>query len=118
VPGGRRFNRAAFIIPTVARQGTLPRNTLRGFPVWQFDVALRRQINLTEKVNLQLRAEGFNLLNHPNFGSLNANLNAAIFGVAQAMFNQSLGGLSEGSFNPRYQIGGPRSFQLALRLEF
>ncbi|HEY6246682.1 MAG TPA: TonB-dependent receptor [Pyrinomonadaceae bacterium] len=119
VPGGRRFNRAAFVIPSAARQGTLPRNTLRGFPAWQFDMALRREIRLTEKINLQLRAEGFNLLNHPNFGGLITDLNSANFGIATAMFNQSLGGTStEGSFNPRYQIGGPRSFQFALRLEF
>ena len=44
-PGGRRINKAAFSIPTSDRQGSLARNTLRGFSVWQFDMALRRQFN-------------------------------------------------------------------------
>src|ERR1051325_3973796 len=67
VPGGRRFNPAAFVIPTAPRQGTLPRNALRGFPVWQLDLALRRQFKLSEKVGIQLRAEAFTLLNHHSF---------------------------------------------------
>ncbi len=118
-PGGRRFNRAAFVIPTAPRQGTLPRNALRGFPVWQLDVALRRQINLTEKVNLQFRAEAFNLLNHPNFADPSGSLSSSPFGISTDMFNRGLGGAStEGSFNPLYQIGGPRSMQLALKIQF
>jgi hypothetical protein len=49
VGGGRRFNRAAFVAPTAGQQGNLPRNALRSFPVWQFDLAVRRQFNLSER---------------------------------------------------------------------
>ncbi|MBO0861977.1 MAG: TonB-dependent receptor, partial [Chloracidobacterium sp.] len=69
-PGGRRLNRDAFdtspaeSIPV--RQGNLGRNTLRGFPLSQVDLALSRQFNLTERVNIQFRTEAFNLFNHPN----------------------------------------------------
>ena len=35
----------------------------------QADVALQRQFHLTEQVGLRFRAEFFNILNHPNFGS-------------------------------------------------
>lgn len=117
-PGGRRINRAAFTIP-VGRQGTLGRNALRGFPLWQMDLALRRQFHLTERLNLQFRAEVFNIFNHPNFGDPVAQLNNNQFGLATRMLGRSLGsGGAGGGFNPLYQVGGPRSVQFALKLAF
>ena len=67
--GGRRINPAAFVVHDEARQGTLGRNALRGFPLYQTDLALRRQFNFKERTGLQLRAEVFNLLNRPNFAT-------------------------------------------------
>jgi hypothetical protein len=56
-PGGRRFNRAAFVVPPASenRQGNLGRNVLRGFPAYQVDMSLRRTFGITERVNLQLQ---------------------------------------------------------------
>jgi hypothetical protein len=113
LPGRRRINRAAFSIPAAGQSGTLGRNVLRGLPAWQVDFALRRQIGLTEKLQLQLRGEAFNVFNHPNFGTIQTTLSAANFGQATNMLNRQLGGL-----NQLYQIGGPRSFQFALKLLF
>src|SRR6266536_4003246 len=100
-PGGRRFNPAAFVQPPVnascrpLRQGTLGRNVLRGFPFYQVDLALRRQFNLTERIKLQLRAEAFNLFNHPNFGDpggFQGNfLPHPFFGQSTVMLGKSLG---------------------------
>jgi Carboxypeptidase regulatory-like domain/TonB dependent receptor-like, beta-barrel len=123
VAGGRRFNRTAFADPPAGRQGTLGRNALRGFPVWQVDLSLRRQFNLTERVKLQLRAEAFNLFNHPNFGDPGNSegnfLPSPFFGQSTSMLGRSLGsGGATGGFNPLYQIGGPRSMQLALKFSF
>jgi carboxypeptidase family protein/TonB-dependent receptor-like protein len=122
--GGRRINRAAFTLP-VGRQGTLGRNALRGFPLWQMDFSLRRQFNITERVKFQLRAEFFNVFNHPNFGDPGAGANGTNivtnprFGQSINMLGRSLGsGGTSGGFNPLYQIGGPRSIQLALKLAF
>lgn len=118
VAGGRRINREAFIIPA-ARQGTLGRNALRGFNFSQLDVAFRRQFNLGERVNLQLRAEFFNVLNHPNFGDPVSDLNSNLFGQSIQMMGRGLGiGGVNGGLSPLYQIGGPRSIQLALKLQF
>jgi hypothetical protein len=124
-PGGKRFNPAAFATPPlpppggVRRQGTLGRNSLRGFPISQLDFAVRRKFNLTERVNLQFRAELFNLLNHPNFADPVSRLTAANFGLSTSMFGRSLGsGGDAGGLNPLYQIGGPRSVQLTLKLQF
>ena len=113
MPGGRIINRAAFSVPLPNQQGNLGRNRIRALPAWQIDVALRRQFNLTERLNLQFRAEAFNVFNHPNFGSINTILTSPAFGQATNMLGSQLSGL-----NPLYQIGGPRSFQFALIVRF
>jgi len=114
VAGGRRINRAAFSIPPTTRQGTLDRNALRGFPATQLDLAIHRQFSLGERRKVQLRAEFFNIFNHPNFADPEPNLSeGALFGQSIMMLGRGLGGL-----NPIYQIGGPRSIQLALKLQF
>ncbi|MEK6411108.1 MAG: serine/threonine-protein kinase [Acidobacteriota bacterium] len=117
VAGGSRINRAAFSIPPPNQQGTLGRNSLRGFPVSQLDLALRRRFNLAERLTLQFRADLFNVMNHPNFADPNPFFNNInLFGQSLQMFGRSLG---EGAgLSPLYQIGGPRSIQLALKLQF
>jgi hypothetical protein len=118
VAGGRRINRAAFSIPTQIRQGSLAYNALRGFAFSQFDLSLRRQFSLGERLRLQLKAEVFNLLNHPNFGNPVNTLSSDSFGQSTQMLGRSLGnGGINGGLSPLYQIGGPRSVQLALRLQ-
>jgi hypothetical protein len=51
--------------------GTLGRNTLRGPGVYNLDVSLIKTHRL-ETASLEMRAEFFNVLNHPNFGLPNA----------------------------------------------
>jgi len=113
-PGGRILNDAAFK-PDPGGQGNLPRNFARDFGWWQADLALRRDFPINERLRVQFRAEAFNVLNHPNFtaGPYPAQLAEILFGGAKSTPNNSLGGLS-----PLYQIGGPRSLQLMLRLIF
>jgi hypothetical protein len=72
-----------------------------------------RKFPITERVNLQLRTDAFNILNHPNFASPDSNLNDSNFGLANQMLSSGLGGLT-----PLYQIGGPRSLQISLKLFF
>ncbi|MCM3906467.1 MAG: TonB-dependent receptor [Pyrinomonadaceae bacterium] len=118
-PGSRTINRAAFAIPENPRQGTLGRNALRGFPVSQINLAFRRRLKLNEQLNLQLRAEFINLFNHPNFGDPVGDLSSGLFGQSTSMFGRSLGsGGANGGLSPLYQLGGPRSIQLALKLQF
>ncbi len=126
-PGGKGLNPDAFIPPPTdsngnpLRQGDLPRNALRGFGAVQWDFALHRDFPIGESLKLQFRAEMFNILNHPNFASPVADINnKPPFGQSIQMLGRSLGGnnLGGGAFNPLYQIGGPRSVQLALKLSF
>jgi len=59
------------------------------------------------------------VLSHPNFGNPNSNLTSPLFGHSTQTLASSLGsGGANGGFNPLYQIGGPRSIQLALKLQF
>ena len=124
-PGGKIINAAAFSVPTKTVQGDLGRNALRGFGATQIDLTLRRQFRITERFSLQARGDLFNIFNHPNFGSPQNYLYSSP-GKANPFFGQStqtlatyLGsGGQSGGLNPLYQIGGPRSIQLALKLQF
>ena len=119
-PGGKVINPAAFATPVPATaQGDLGRNDLRGFGATQLDLTLRRRFRLTERVSLQARGDFFNIFNHPNFGSPTNYLSSPLFGQSTQTLAASLGsGGQGGGLNPLYQIGGPRSVQLALKLQF
>ena len=118
-PGGKIFNSAAFTAAPPGQQGDFGRNVLRGFDAAQADIGLQRVFRVTEKVGARLRGEFFNILNHPNFGSPTNSLTSPLFGQSTQTLANSLGaGGANGGFNPLYQIGGPRSVQLALKLVF
>ncbi len=127
-PGGRRLNntidparpdcKGPFCTP-VGAQGTLGRNALRGFPLYQLNLALRRQFSLTERLKLQLRAEAFNVFNRPNFASFVSDTSSGLFGQSTQSLGASLGsGGSSGGFSSLYQVGGPRSMQLSVKFLF
>jgi hypothetical protein len=126
--GGTRINPDAFAAPTAPGQGDLRRNVVRGFGLFQQDISVRRSFRLSERVRLQARVEAFNIFNHPNFASQRNLLGFLIggnliprngFGISQSMLGTGLRGGGFGSgFNPLYQVGGPRSMQLALKIEF
>jgi hypothetical protein len=119
VAGGKRINPAAFTTPTAAMQGDLGRNALNGFGAANVDLTLRRLLKVRERLALQARADLFNIFNHPNFGSPINYLSSPQFGQATQMLGASLGsGGQYGGLNPLYQIGGPRSVQLALKVLF
>ena len=114
VPGGRRFNPAAFRAPPSNRQGTFGRNVLRGLPIYQLDLALGRSFKFSENWKLSFKAEAFNVFNHPMFGFYGKVFTVpSTFGVASQTLNTSSQIVS-----PLYQLGGPRSIQFSMRLAF
>jgi hypothetical protein len=124
-PGGKALNSAAFVPPPTdpngnpLRQGDLGRNALRGFGLTQLDFAVHRDFPIHESLKLQFRAEMFNVFNHPNFAPPNADLAQGNFGQATQILSESMGGNTlGGGLSGLYQVGGPRSIQLALKLEF
>ncbi len=119
VAGGKEVNKAAFSVPTGPVQGNLGRDVLNGFGATEVDLTLRRQFKLRERLSLQARADLFNIFNHPTFGPPVSYMTSPLFGQATQMLGASLGaGGQTGGLNPLYQIGGPRSAQLALKLQF
>jgi hypothetical protein len=116
-PGGRIFNRNAFDAATPqaqGRQGTLGRNVLRGFGLHQVDFSLRRRFRISETTGIDFRADAFNLFNTPNFGNPPGVMTNTNFGRSTAILSTGV----TGGQNPQFQIGGPRSLQLGLRLQF
>jgi hypothetical protein len=117
-PGGKIFNKAAFVAPPNGTQGNFGRNVLRGFGATQADIGLQKQFHFTENLGLRFRTEFFNILNHPNFGNPVNSLTSPLFGHSTQTLASSLNAQDGAGFSPLYQIGGPRSIQLALKLLF
>jgi hypothetical protein len=131
-PDGKALNPAAFAPPPVGQTGDFPRNGLRSpYSIDQTDLALRRQFNLTERVRLDVRAEYFNVFNHPMFGIAGSQCNPDGFwgnqgGTALPSFGKVCpgsttnvdGGGSINGQNALYAVGGPRSAQFTIKLQF
>jgi Carboxypeptidase regulatory-like domain len=65
------FNPNAYIVPPSGTYGNAGRNSLVGPGLATLDASLRKTTVLTERTNLEFRAEFFNVLNHTNFGTPN-----------------------------------------------
>jgi hypothetical protein len=66
----------AFALQPQYTFGDLGRNTVIGPRLFSVDTTLDKDFRFTERFNLQLRLDVFNLFNHPNFGSPNNGLTA------------------------------------------
>jgi hypothetical protein len=104
-PNQRQLNSLAFAQPA-GEFGDLPRNAGRGPGFAQFDVSIIKNTAITERANLQFRAEMFNIFNHPNFVNPDGFLSDGNFGVSSATIGNLIG------------IGASRQIQLALKLSF
>jgi hypothetical protein len=103
--------------------GTLGRNSLLGPHFRQFDFSLFKRTQLTERLNMELRFEGYNILNHPNF----ANPYLPNFGAFVSSFGNNGVGTGTAALTatgdvgigyPFLGSGGPRSLQLAAKFTF
>ncbi len=111
---GKSLNPSAFVLPSTYRQGTEGRNDISGFHLIQVDLSVARTFSLHENVNLDFRADAFNVFNHPNFTNPSGYLlGGPSYLMSTQMLNHGLGGL-----NALFQEGGPRSLQLSLKLQF
>jgi hypothetical protein len=115
-------------VPGTRHFGNERRNSLVGPAYKNWDFAIYKDTNITERLNMQLRAEFFNILNHPNFAS--PFLPLFIADPAQQGFavngNREVGtgGFALGATgdvgigNPFLGGGGPRGIQLAAKFTF
>jgi hypothetical protein len=105
------FNTAAFQVPANAAgiqggaYGNSGYNMLRGPRYQDWDINLQKNILFRERYNIQLRADSFNVFNHPNLGNPNANIS-----------NTSTAGTITGiSGTPSYE---PRTVEFAAKFSF
>jgi len=120
---------ASDCVPGTRHFGNERRNSLVGPAFKNWDFALYKDTALTERLNMQLRAEFFNILNHPNFASPFLPLFIADpaqngLGVNSAGREVGGGGFALGATgdvgigNPFLGGGGPRGIQLAAKFTF
>ena len=119
---------AASCIPGTWHFGSLGRNALRGPGYKNVDFSIFKDTPITEGVKVQLRAEIFNIFNHPNFSNpllpsfaadITSNIDP-VTGIASGGTGFLPLGVTPdvGIGNPFLGGGGPRNIQLAVRLLF
>jgi hypothetical protein len=108
--------------PQKCQFGNLGRNALRGPDFFWSDFYVTKSFPLTERVNLRLEGQFFNVLNHPNFGLPNMVL-AGIPGTPSTQ--TGFGALAYTTSPPTGLLGvglggdsSPRMIALHARLEF
>ena len=74
------LNPNLFTPNAIGTYGNAGHYSLRGPGFFNVDMALSREFRLRERLALHVRAEAFNLLNHPNFGLPIANISSSNFG--------------------------------------
>ena len=83
---GCPFSPGDGIVDPLAR---MHRGYLRNPGIFNWDLQLNKQTNLTEKINMRFTADFFNVLNHTNFSNLASNITSGTFG--QALSTRALG---------------------------
>ena len=124
------LNPQAFVQPAFGTFGDLGRNSIYGPGYGSLDFSVNKNTALTDRLNLQLRAEFFNILNHPNFALPNARSFVPGFvdngtpgnpqivpqnSGPQGLINQTP---DVAQTNPGLGGGGPRVIQLAAKFTF
>jgi hypothetical protein len=60
--------------------GNVARDTIHGPGINNFDMSVQKDTKLTERINMQIGIEAFNLFNHTQFGQPNLSVNSSNFG--------------------------------------
>jgi hypothetical protein len=105
------FNTSAFTLNAPLTFGNSGRNIVTGPGFTGVDFALMKNTVITERVNMQFRAEFFNIFNHPNFALPNNVLTSPSFGALFQTPDVAQNNVGLGS-------GGPRLIQFGLKFLF
>lgn len=128
--GGTANGLASDCVPGTRHFGDEGRDSLHGPTYKQWDLAIYKDTAITERVKLQLRADFFNVLNHPNFANpflpafiADPGINGFALNGANTV-ESGTGGYpltatgDVGIGNPFLGGGGPRGIQLAAKISF
>jgi len=93
---GTQTNPTGTTAPTVyTGLGTIQRNAVTGPGYADWDLSGQKDTKLFEGLTFSLRADAFDILNHPNFGQPSGNVQSATFGqISSTRFATSDGGSS------------------------
>jgi len=106
------FDPCAFIAQPLGTFGNLGRNTLIGPGITELDFLIAKNFQIREGTELQFRAEGFNILNHPNFQAPSAATRRIFDGSAQGqLVSTAVGALTSTTTSSR-------QIQFGLKLVF
>jgi hypothetical protein len=115
-PANGYINPLAFATPS-GEDGNLGRDAVYGPGFWNIDFSVTKDTHLTERLVLQLRAEFFNIFNHPQFALPGGVINpGAALADCSGCFSTQTPDVAQG--NPGLGGGGPRVVQLAARFQF
>jgi len=102
---GPYYERDSFAQPIGARFGTCGVNTLAGPGVFNMDFGLFRRFTITERVNLQFRAEMFNVTNTPHFSNPNGDVTSSNFMLVTGIRNTGREGIDQRFFRFGLRLG-------------
>jgi hypothetical protein len=111
-------------VPGTRHFGSLGRNSLRGPSFKEMNFSIFKNTAITERVNMQIRAEFFNIFNHPNFSSpilpnFIADPGSPDFATGRQTGFYPLQATGDvGIGNPFLGGGGPRGIQFAAKFTF
>jgi hypothetical protein len=80
-PAGLHLNPAAYTTPAPGYWGNAGRNSITGPAQFTLSASLSRNFRLTDRINLDLRVDANNALNHVTFPSWNTTVGSAQFGL-------------------------------------
>jgi len=102
-------------LPSLAHSTQIPHDQLTQFPYWNFDFSLGKKIPITERVNMFLSADAFNVFNHT---VLNTPGNGNVGTSSLDLETPGSFGVISSQFTPGISLTGARVMQLGLRLDF
>ena len=110
---------SVLVPPTIGSPGNSVRNMFRATPIKVWDASIIKDIKLGEKLTAQFRLEAFNIVNHVNLGSPQFNGGGGNLPFASPQqLGQAQATPDVGNNNPSLGSGGPREFQLGMKLTF
>ena len=117
-----RLSPDAFLPPQVGSIGIeSPRRYLVGPGRNNWDVALQRDVRITEKTKLQLRCDAFNVFNHTQFSGLNTTINFTSITnptPTNMPFNSAGVLVNKNGFGTISGVRSPRVMQVVARFVF
>ena len=91
---GVYFDNSGFSPEPIGQLGNARRRSFHGPGINNWDLALLKDTKLTESMNLQFRAEFFDVFNHAQFNAVDGNVNSPTFGKIKTALQPRIGQIS------------------------